>query len=136
MAKTLNNITSSSSLQSKMIGLEGEKRFGTCKWKIGIPPGSTRDSHWSNWNNFFVLDRHALMFHDFSQHVMLPSFSQSDSIANMGSNINQCANVTSIPPSQTIFGNNGIGPSILHVAKTNCIKIRWHIERTRPISKV
>jgi hypothetical protein len=31
MAKTLNNITSSSSLQSKMIGLEGEKRFGTCK---------------------------------------------------------------------------------------------------------
>jgi hypothetical protein len=29
------------------------------------------------------------MFHDFSQHVMPPSFSQCDSIADMGSNIDQ-----------------------------------------------
>jgi hypothetical protein len=75
------------------------------------------------------------MFHDSSQHVMLP-FPKCDFVTNMGSNIDQCANVTSIPPNQIIFGNIGTRPSILHVVETNCIQTKWHIKHMTPNSKV
>jgi hypothetical protein len=34
MVKTFSDIASSSSLQSKVVGLEGENKFATCKQKI------------------------------------------------------------------------------------------------------
>jgi hypothetical protein len=45
MVEALRNIASSSSLQSKMVGLEREERFRTCKQKFGNPLGFARDSH-------------------------------------------------------------------------------------------
>jgi hypothetical protein len=136
MAEILNNIRSSSSLQIKTIGLEGGKRFGTCKWKFGTPPGSIIDSHWSDHNKFFCLSSTCTNVSSFFTTCHASIVFTMWFYCRHGIQYWSIYNVASIPPSRTIFGKNGIGPSILHVAKTSCIKIRWHIERTRPVSKV
>jgi hypothetical protein len=80
-----------------MVSFEREEKFGTCKQKFRNPLGFIGDSHWSKQDNLFVLTCTNVSW--FLTIVMPLSFSQCDSI-----NINQCVNVTSIPPNQTIFG--------------------------------
>jgi hypothetical protein len=45
MVEGLRNIASSFSIQSKMVGLEGEERFNMCKQKFKTPLGFVGDSH-------------------------------------------------------------------------------------------
>lgn len=61
-----------SSFQSKMVGLEGEQRFNICKHKFGTPPRSTKNSHRSGRDNFFVPCHCVTMLFTSTQYVVLP----------------------------------------------------------------
>jgi hypothetical protein len=58
MVEAHNHLASSSSFQNKVVRLEREEMFGTCKQKLGTP-SFIGNSHHSDGNNFFVLHCHA-----------------------------------------------------------------------------
>jgi hypothetical protein len=100
------HLASFSSLQNKMVGFEGEKKFGSCKRKLGIPPGSIGYSHCSDKDNFFVPCCCASRPFDSLQHVVPPSSFQFKSITNMASTAER------IPSTSQ------------EVVETNCIQAR------------
>jgi hypothetical protein len=102
MVEAFIHLASFSSFQNKMVGLEGEEKFGTCKQKMGTPLRSIGYSHCSDKDNFFVPCCCASMPFD-SLHVMPPASFQFKSVTNM-------ASTTERIPSTS-----------LEVVETNCI---------------
>jgi hypothetical protein len=109
MVETLSNIASSSSLQSKMVGLEGEKRFRTCKQNFGNPLGFARDSHWKD--RCFMILHNMSFLHHFLNVILLQTW---DPI------------LINVQMWHSFLQAKGTRPSILHVhVETYYIQTRW-----------
>jgi len=112
-----------SSFQSKMVGLEWEERFNICKHKFGTPPRSTRNSHHSGRDKFFVPCHCVTMF--FILHNMLYfhiSTFRCKFIVDIRFNNVQFANVASIlSTNQTMSNVKEVSFKSQEVVEIDCI---------------
>jgi hypothetical protein len=52
LAKAISSISEHNGLAYKIPHLKGEEMFGSCKWRMDLPPSSNMDSHQPNHVNF------------------------------------------------------------------------------------
>ena len=124
IAEAVGSCTTGTALHSRSPHLEGEERFGSMKRKHGIPFGSENESHRPDKVNFsFPLNPTAPphLVHLPHEHV--------------------AAHVEHVPVSEAPSSSQNLGfvsslDTNNEVLETDCDDAIWHIERTKPASKV